>query len=114
MNVGVEASLNVQTGIMTIDVEAYYTADSPEPTNKFNVAILQNNTLGPQVGGNQGDNYNHMHRLIDMVTGQWGVDITNTTAGTVYTPINSPYTVPADNNGIAVELGELRGRCICL
>ena len=106
VNVGVDASLNIQTGIMTIDVEAYYTADSPEDTNKFNVAILQNNTLGPQVGGNQGDNYNHMHRLIDMVTGQWGVDITNTTAGTLYTN-QFTYTVPTDNNGIAVELGEL-------
>jgi len=106
VNVGVNASLNVQTNIMTIDVEAYYTGDSPEPTNKFNVAILQNNTLGPQVGGNQGDNYNHMHRLIDMVTGQWGVDITNTTAGTLYTN-QFTYTVPTDNNGIAVELGEL-------
>ena len=106
VNVGVDASLNIQTGIMTIDVEAYYTANSPEDTNKFNVAILQNNTLGPQVGGNQGDNYNHMHRLIDMVTGQWGVDITNTTAGTLYTN-QFTYTVPTDNNGIAVELGEL-------
>ena len=34
-------------------------ANSPEATNKFNVAILQNNTLGPQVGGNMGNNYNH-------------------------------------------------------
>jgi hypothetical protein len=106
VNVGVQAVLNVQTNTMVIDVEAYYTGNSPEATNKFNVAILQNNTLGPQVGGNQGDNYNHMHRLIDMVTGQWGVDITNTTAGTLYTN-QFTYTVPTDNNGIAVELGEL-------
>jgi len=106
VNVGVQAVLNVQTNTMVIDVEAYYTDNSPEATNKFNVAILQNNTLGAQIGGNQGDNYNHMHRLIDMVTGQWGVDITNTTAGTLYTN-QFTYTVPTDNNGIAVELGEL-------
>ena len=106
VNVGVQAVLNVQTNTMVIDVEAYYTDNSPEATNKFNVAILQNNTLGAQIGGNMGDNYNHMHRLIDMVTGQWGVDITNTTAGTLYTN-QFTYTVPTDNNGIAVELGEL-------
>ena len=106
VNVGVNASLNVQTNIMTIDVEAYYTGDSPEPTNKFNVAILQNNTLGPQTGGNMGNNYNHMHRLIDMATGQWGDDITNTTAGVLYSN-QFTYTIPADNNGIAVEVGEL-------
>ena len=106
VNVGVNASLNVQTNIMTIDVEAYYTGNSPEPTNKFNVAILQNNTTGPQVGGNMGDNYNHMHRLIDLVTGQWGADITNTTAGSLYSN-QFLYTIPADNNGIPVEVGEL-------
>lgn len=106
VNVGVEASLDIQTGVMTIDVEAYYTGNSPEATNKFNVAILQNNTLGPQTGGNMGDNYVHQHRLIDLVTGQWGVDITSTTAGSLYSNQFS-YTVPADNNGIPVELGEL-------
>ena len=106
VNVGVNASLNVQTNIMTIDVEAFYTANSPEATNKFNVAILQNNTLGPQVGGNMGNNYNHQHRLIDLVTGQWGVDITNTTAGSLYSN-QFTYSIPADNNGISIELGEL-------
>ena len=106
VNVGVNASLNVQTNIMTIDVEAFYTANSPEATNKFNVAILQNNTLGPQVGGNMGNNYNHQHRLIDLVTGQWGVDITNTTAGSLYSN-QFNYQLPTDVNGIPVELGEI-------
>jgi hypothetical protein len=106
VNVGVQAVLNVQTNTMVIDVEAYYTGNSPEATNKFNVAILQNNTLGAQVGGNMGDNYNHMHRLIDMVTGQWGVDITNTTAGSLYSN-QFTYSIPADNNGVAIEIGEL-------
>ena len=106
VNVGVNASLNVQTNILTIDVEAYYTGNSPEATNKFNIAILQNNTLGPQVGGNMGDNYNHQHRLIDLVTGQWGVDITSTTAGSLYSN-QFDYQLPADINGIPVELGEI-------
>ena len=47
-----------------------------------------------------------MHRLIDMVTGQWGVDITNTTAGSLYSN-QFTYSIPADNNGIAIEIGEL-------
>tara|TARA_B100000795_G_scaffold88781_1_gene64580 strand:+ start:8661 stop:10370 length:1710 start_codon:yes stop_codon:yes gene_type:complete len=106
VNVGVEASLNVQTSIMTIDVEAYYTGNSPEATNKFNVAILQNNTLGPQVGGNMGNNYMHQHRLISMVTGQWGVDINNTTTGSLYSN-QFNFEVPSDVNGIPVELGNL-------
>ena len=59
LNMGVEATVNVATREMSIDVEAYYTADSPEATNKLNVALLQNNTLGPQTGGGQGNNYSH-------------------------------------------------------
>ena len=41
-----------------------------------------------------------------MVTGQWGVDITNTTAGSLYSN-QFTYSIPADNNGIAIEIGEL-------
>jgi hypothetical protein len=106
VNVGVEASLNIQTSMMTIDVEAYYTGNSPEATNKFNVAILQNNTTGPQVGGNMGDNYVHQHRLISLATGQWGVDINNTTTGSLYSN-QFNFEVPSDVNGIPVELGDL-------
>ena len=58
VNLAVEATIDIPTNSMSIHVEGYYTADSPEPTNFLNVAILQNNTLGPQSGGNQGNNYN--------------------------------------------------------
>ncbi|MBN2663718.1 MAG: hypothetical protein JXR68_08725, partial [Bacteroidales bacterium] len=64
VNIAVEAELNIQTREIIVHVEAYYTGDSPEATNMLNVALLQDNTLGPQVGGNMGDNYVHMHRLV--------------------------------------------------
>jgi hypothetical protein len=106
VNTGVEAVIDVQTDVMTIDVEAYYTGNSPESTNKLNVAILQNNTLGPQTGGGSGNEYLHQHRLIDLVTGQWGVDITNTTTGSLYSNQFS-YSIPADLNGIPVNIEDL-------
>ncbi len=106
LNVGVEADLDVSTNVMTIHVETYYTADSPEATNKLNVYILQNNTTGPQTGGNAGDEYVHQHRLIDMPLGQWGADITSTTMGS-FDDRTVSYTIPADLNGIAVELADL-------
>lgn len=106
VNVAVEAEINVETGMMDIHVEAYYTGNSPESTNLLNIAILQNNTKGPQTGGNQGNNYNHMHRLIDMVTGQWGEEISQTTQGTF---IDKTYSYPIleHRNNILVEWGDL-------
>ncbi len=105
-NTAVAAVVDVQTRVMTIDVEAYYTDNSPLAINKLNVAVLQNNTLGPQVGGNMGNNYVHQHRLIDLLTGQWGLDISNTTAGSFYSN-EFTYAIPDDINGIPVKIQDL-------
>ncbi len=106
LNMATEATLDVQTNELEVHVEAYYTGTSPEGTNKLNVALLQNNTLGPQTGGNAGDEYVHMHRLVYMITDQWGEDITPTTAGT-FIDRTYTYTVPADYNGVPVEVADL-------
>jgi hypothetical protein len=105
LNVGVEADIDVNTNELTVNVEVYYTGDSPVDTNKLNVALLQNNTLGPQVGGNMGDNYEHMHRLVHMLTGQWGVDINTTTEGSLVTETFT-YTIPSDYNGVPADVFE--------
>lgn len=105
VNVGVEAEIDINTRELTVHVEAYYTANSPQATNKLNVALLQNNTLGPQSGGNMGNNYVHMHRLVHLLTGQWGVDINTTTAGS-FVDETFTYTIPADYNGVPVDFFE--------
>jgi len=106
VNVGVEAEIDVQTNELIVHVEAYYTGNSPEGTNLLNVALLQNNTKGPQTGGNMGNDYVHMHRLVDMITGQWGIELPTTTSGTF---VDETYTfpIPSDYNGIPVELVDL-------
>jgi len=106
VNVALQASINVQTNVLTVTVETYYTGTSPVATNKLNVALLQNNTLGPQTGGNMGNNYVHEHRLVHMITGQWGTNIPTTTSGTFNTQTFT-YTIPAAYNAVPVELGEL-------
>ncbi len=106
VNTAVEANIDVTTNEMTIHVETYFTGDSPVATNKLNVYILQNNTTGPQTGGGAGDNYVHQHRLIDMPTGQWGVDLTATTTGS-FDDRSIVYPIPTDNNGVPVELADL-------
>lgn len=103
VNVGVEAEIDIQTDMLTIHVEAYYTGDSPEGTNLLNVALLQNNTLGPQTGGNMGNNYVHQHRLVEMITGQWGVSIPTTTTGT-FVDETYTYQIPVDYNGVPTNI----------
>ncbi|OAD92029.1 hypothetical protein A7A78_09780 [Aequorivita soesokkakensis] len=106
VNVGVEAEIDVQTNILTVHVEAYYTSNSPESTNLLNVALLQNNTKGPQTGGGQGNNYVHMHRLVEMITGQWGEVINTTTTGT-FVDRTFTYTIPAMYNNVPVEIADM-------
>lgn len=106
VNVGVQGVIDAQTRQLTVTVEVYYTGNSPVSTNKLNIALLQNNTFGPQTGGNMGNNYNHQHRLVHMITGQWGVDIATTSSGSFYTQTFN-YTIPAAYNSIPAEIGEM-------
>ena len=91
---------------LTVHVESYYTGNSPSSTNKLNVALLQNNTLGPQTGGGMSDEYVHQHRLVYLLTGQWGEDITSTSTGD-FVDRTYTYTIPADYNGITAELADM-------
>jgi len=111
VNVAVEASIDLATSELIVHLEAFYTGDSPETTNLLNVALLQNNTAGWQTdygnypNGNT-NQYNHMHRLVHMVTGQWGETIPTTTSGT-FVDKTYTYTIPADYNGIPVSLPDM-------
>ncbi|NOR88336.1 MAG: Omp28-related outer membrane protein, partial [Bacteroidales bacterium] len=85
LNVALEATIIPATRQLSVLVEVYYTGDSPESVNLLNVAILQSNIFGPQTGGGAGDNYNHKHMLRHLLTGQWGVEISETTEGSFFT-----------------------------
>lgn len=76
VNIGMESSYNESERKLSIHIEVYYTAASPESTNRLNLAILQNNVIGPQAG--QGENYVHQHMLKDLITGQFGDTIYQT------------------------------------
>ena len=106
LNVGVESSINIQTRELTVHVEGYYTGNSPVNTNYLTVALLQNNTRGPQTGGGQGANYNHMHRLVDIITPTWGEPINTTTAST-FVDKTYTYNIPANYNNIEAVLDDM-------
>ncbi|MCX6172934.1 MAG: Omp28-related outer membrane protein [Flavobacterium sp.] len=104
VNVATTATIDVNTRLLTVFVEAYYTGASPVASNSLNVALLQNNTLGPQSSGGLGDNYPHQHRLVHLLTGQWGDAYTTTAASTLVTRTYT-YTIPAAYKSIPAELG---------
>ncbi len=105
VNIGATAEIDFQNRLLTIYVEAYYTANSPVNANKLNIALMQNNTFGPQSGASTLP-YNHMHRLVHMITGQWGSEISKTTSGTLYTNTFT-YTIPAHYNNIPALLEDM-------
>ena len=92
VNIAIDVDLDYNTRKLTILVEVYYTANSAVSTNKLNVALLQNWVKGPQSNyGNYNSayitsdgQYYHMHMLRNLLTGQWGVVIPTTTAGTFF------------------------------
>lgn len=79
VNVAAQATIDAETRTMTIDVEAYYTADAETGMNLLNIALLQDSIIGPQNGSafnpeqvTSDGQYIHMHMLRDLITGQWG------------------------------------------
>lgn len=92
VNVAVRNTFDQAANKVTIEVEMYYTGNAGE-NNKLNVAILENGVVGYQTGGEDPNNYVHNHILRDLVTGQWGETITETTSGS-YVKKTYEYTFP--------------------
>ncbi len=114
-NIAGAATLDINTRVLTVDIEVYYTANSPAATNKLTVMLLQNNINGPQTGGaqfnptmvNPDGSYRHMKALRDVITtGATGQDITPTTQGSLVTQTLT-YTIPATIGTLPVDLSNL-------
>lgn len=108
LNVGAEATIIASTRQLVVNVEVYYTGDSPVSSNFLNVAIMQSNIIGYQSDYTSGstNTYNHKHMLRDFLTGQWGEEITETTEGSLYTT-SLYYEIPEDYNDIECVLEDL-------
>ncbi len=81
VNIGIESSIDSSTRELTVNVELYYTSDSPKEENFLNIALIQDKIYGPQANGGAGDNYEHNHMLRHLITGQWGDTIKTTKKG---------------------------------
>lgn len=116
VNIAARGTLDWSTRELNITVQLYYTASEANATNKLNVAILQDNVIGSQSGSSLnpdqivGSQYRHMHMLRHLITGQWGEDITTTTAGS-FVEKTYTYTIPASlgsPNAIQAKLEDLQ------
>ena len=120
VNVAAQASIDATTRVMTVNVEVYYTADAETASNKLNVVLLQDSIIGPQSGASANPSqvtadgqYIHMNMLRDMLTGQWGDDITAPEGSNVIpagTLIQRTYTynIPGSISDELVKLGHLK------
>jgi len=102
VNVALQGTVDVNTRVLTVDVEVYYTGNGTGTTNSLTVMMLENNVIGPQTGGatwypammNQDGTYNHHHMLRRVLTaGNFGQPLTPVTTGSSFS-ITLTYTVP--------------------
>ncbi len=110
VNIGAQASYDMATGVLTVDVETYYTSTVTN-NNYLHIAVLQNNMAGPQTGAAQNGaassiisgpwnpTYNHQHVLRHFITGANGSVLSPTSTGT-FIPEQFTWNVPTQiNNG---------------
>lgn len=90
VNIGIRSKY--ESGVATITVELYYTGDGGG-ANLLNVAITENGIKTQQSGAAENP-YTHAHTLRDLVTGQWGTSVTETTSGSLKT-FEFSYTLKA-------------------
>ena len=113
VNVAAISTVDIATGVLTVDVEMYYTGSQTISSNDLHVAVLQNNVEGPQSGssGNPGSvlpngNYNHQHMLRHLMTGQWGETITTISQGD-FVSRQYTWTLAGNINGVDLDPTEL-------
>ena len=105
VNVGVQASYDMSTGILTANTETYYTSTTSN-VNTLHVAVVENNVPGPQSGaqnynpgaiisGPWSPTYNHQHMLRHLMDGASGRMLNVTTAGT-FVPNTHTWTMPVN------------------
>lgn len=112
VNLAAESYLNWETRELICIVQGYYTSDSKERTNYLNVAILQDDILGPQTGSNAypdmvvNGEYRHNHMLRHLLTGQWGTPIANTKSGNYFSD-TIRYILPQEYGKIPLKMGDI-------
>src|SRR5690606_16128328 len=70
VNLGVESNYDATSQVLTVVVQAYYTADGTGGDDRISVLLTENHIFGYQSGGSA--NYDHKHVLRTYLTALWG------------------------------------------
>ncbi len=110
VNVAATATIDPNTRELIVNVEMYITGTQTVTSNFLNVALVQNNIIGPQ--SNYGNynaeyilpdgSYRHMHMFRDLLTGQWGEEINNLAVGTLLERTYT-YQIPAAIGAVPIN-----------
>ena len=82
------------------------TPQQPTSEQQIERSLLQNNTLGPQTGGNMGDEYVHQHRFDPLAYGAMGRRHFPTTTGS-FIDETYTYTIPEALNNVPIKIEDL-------
>jgi hypothetical protein len=115
VNVALQGTLDVSTRLLTVNVEAYYTANGAN-TNNLTVVLMEDNVYGPQTGGldlypamvNADGTYTHNHMLRKVLTPSATGEVINTTTQGTTVSKTYTYTVPEQFVNNAPMLGNLQ------
>lgn len=115
VNIGFSSTFDNSTRLLTVEVELYYTANSPGSYDHITVLLKEDHIIayqsdygpnGPQA------NYDHANVLRAYLTPLWGDEVTTTTQGTLVSRTYM-YTVPMDftiaNCSTVAFVGEYQG-----
>ena len=88
VNIAAEAEVESASRLLTVTVQLHFTTAPPASGVFLNVMLLQNNVMGPQIGGSaypllyNGGQYRHHHVLRTLLTPLWGDTVLDATQGT--------------------------------
>lgn len=114
VNIAAKGTLDWETRQLTVTVQLYYTESATVNSNFLHVAITQDNIVGTQSGASSnpaqvlpGGKYVHHHALRDLMTGQWGEEITTVNKGDF---VEKTYTatLPDSIRNVGLELVDLQ------
>ena len=114
VNIGLASSFDPGPRTLTVDVELYYTGDSPGGNDRISVLLKEDHIIGYQqdyINGAQSA-YDHKNILRAYLTDMWGEEVTTTIAGTTVTRTYT-FTVPTEwniaNCNVVALVGEYQG-----
>ena len=115
VNIYIKPELNIATRELTVEVEYYYTDDSPVSENFLTIMLLQNEIICYQYGGKEynpddltENGYRHNHVLRSVITpgGAWGDTITKTIKGS-YEYRKYTVVLPEEINKVPLDITNL-------